>query len=112
MRRGVKGLSGADKDHALKCLLVQDFFSTASNIDLLTPSDADTIKSKVLGAHERNIDSAEAHRIFESAMNVATRLNLAKDYRNTGGNGTGSNTPLLDAFIEKSKNKVRGIKPA
>jgi hypothetical protein len=112
-RKGAKGLSGSESIHFMKCMAVKDFFSSPENLDLLTARDKAFIGSSVIDEHERNIDSGKAWEVFESALNVSRRLQSASQYRksNTDENGN-SNTPLLDKFINKSKNRIRGIKEA
>ena len=111
-RKNAKGLSAKDSVHYLKCMAAQDFFATESNLELLTAKDKAYIQSSVAESHERNINSTRAWEIFESAMNVASRLKIQNEYRQNGGGGGGdSATPMLDAFIAKSKHRIRGTKP-
>jgi hypothetical protein len=109
MRKGVDGLQGKELTHALKCIAVKDFFSSESNQELLTSTDLDYVKG-MLPQHDNNVDSAKAFSVMEQAMHIAKRLNKSDQYRNSGGGDNGSSTPVLDAFIEKSRKRVRGEK--
>jgi hypothetical protein len=109
MRKGVDGLTGKELTHALKCIAVKDFFNSEQNQELLTPTDLDYVKG-MLPQHDNNVDSAKAFSVMEQAMHIAKRLNKSDQYRNHGGGDNGSSTPVLDAFIEKSKKRIRGEK--
>ena len=111
IRESAKGLVGADKMHTMKCLTVQSFFASTANVELLTPADAEYIKTLVIGAHERNIDASRAFKVLDGALNVAKRLNLADNYAGNKAGGT-SSTPALDAFIQKAKDRMTGKKTA
>ena len=115
MRKMSNGLDGAEKVHMMKYAAVTDFFNKSSHLDLLLPVDQDYIKSNVIDCNEKNIDTMKAWAILEQALHTSRRVNLNNNQRLGGdqrlGGGDSPHTPMLNAFIEKAKNKMRGIKP-
>lgn len=109
IRKGVVGLEGSELVHSLKVVAAKDFFSNADNLNLLIDADKAFIENAVLGVHEKSIDSIKCWNVLEGALNVANRLSLAQGFRSKSVSG-GSDTPNLDAYVVKSKNRMQGIK--
>jgi hypothetical protein len=106
VREVAKGLSGADLNNTLKVTALKSFFDNPENLEALSATEKAYVTEKVIGKHDRLVDTGEAWRIMTNGLHVLERINQQDQFKK-GKQGDNSEMPNFDKYLEKAKARVK-----